>query len=182
MRAVLVVVALVCTSCIGATDRSDFQEEVRERGGGVSTVLVTVALDAVRSQRPAGVLLLRRVQVNPVESSVVATVQDPNDPGVVDRYGVRNGKVVSVEPVRLSVRDDAGSFPYSSVPLDRIEEFADGALAAFQQPDAWIESFSIELDEQSESGLRLVFNVGTPRSFGHVIVDAAGEEYEVVRQ
>ena len=67
-----VVAAIGLTGCIGATDRSDFDEEVRSRGGGVTVDWIAESMDIVAVS--VGVFALSSAAIGAALSMVIVTV------------------------------------------------------------------------------------------------------------
>jgi hypothetical protein len=182
---VALAVALALTSCVGVTDREDFDALVDERGGGLSDDLVPDALGAVgdRHGTDAGDLDLLQISVNPGDGVVVMTVRDPGTPGNVDRFVYRTrGGLDAPEPVQVSVTDDldAQSFRVADTPaLSLGEEMADAAFAELGFEGPHVESVT---GSRSTGEVRFQMAVESDRARGQATFAADGTLVEAARQ
>ncbi len=184
VRHLVIGIALVTLSaCIGATPRDEFNAEVRARGGGLTTDVLDEALTVVAGEfgvtdwRTLEVLALT---VLPGNRTVSASVRDPRTPDFVDTVVVKDGDVLSVTPTR-----DADELPLDelvvvlgTVALDPLETLTATALAAFDEPDGYIESLSLSR-VAGEALIRI--DVESARRTATVIFDGAGNLVEIDR-
>lgn len=174
--------ALVVSGCVGVTDRSDFDAVVDERGGGLSTDLVTDALDAVGARVGTDDLELTALSVTPGSRVVVMTVRDPVRRGDLDRYVYRaRGGLDEPEPLQVSVDDDldAMGFLVSEVPaLGLTEAMADAAFAALGFDGPHVESIVASVVGEE---VWIQMSIESARARGSARFDAAGELIEAAR-
>lgn len=163
------------TACVGATERSDFEAEIRRRGGGVTTDVVSGPLDRLRAELGVADPELLLLSIAPADRVVVLDVRDPVERRNVDRYVSRNGGLGEPEPVQISAADDldARSFRVSDIPaLGDLEQLADRAIDAFGFADSYVEAISTG---RRDNDPVLTVQVSSPRSEGTAIFDATGE-------
>jgi hypothetical protein len=182
---------VVLAGCIGATDRSDFEETIGERGSGLTEELPRQALDAVAAELGVDVeeLAVRSMTVTGTSDSVSLEVRDPGTPENLDQYVVGGGSIDSVEPVLLSAEEDLDltTFPVTGLAFDRIENMVDEALARFDQLGAVATTLTVTLVSQgagegkSEPVAGFGLSLESPRATGTASFTAAGELVEVVR-
>lgn len=149
-RAVAVVAAvtvgvLATTACVGATPREEFIEVVQERGGGFTSASSLAAVDAVREQLGETDFRVRTFSMSTQGTVVTMEVRDPAAPQNLDRYVVDDGRIRSVDPVVLEAdaQLETGTFPVSTLRLDRVDAMVDAALAAFGVTDGYVASMRV---------------------------------------
>lgn len=137
--------ALMATGCVGAASRTEFEDMVRERGGGVSATAVSDVLDDLRTRSGADDPDVRMLRFNFDATTAVLEVRNPARPDDLDRYTYRNDQHVSTEPVRLSADDDLDELTValSTYPLADIERIADEALAAFDSDGGYVTAITV---------------------------------------
>ncbi|WP_257899092.1 hypothetical protein [Rhodococcus qingshengii] len=80
-----VAIALAATSlsgCIGAVDRMDFDNQMRERGGGMTSELVRGGFDSLAHRYGVDAVSVTSIDISPIETLGV-TVRDPGKPRCV---------------------------------------------------------------------------------------------------
>lgn len=179
----IVTAALAASGCIGATDRPDFEAEVRARGGGVSTTWIADALDLAAVElgaARAADLDAMNLRVNSTARTVVVMARRADRPDFVDNVVVREGEVLSVSPLQDAdqLPLDEITFAVGDLPIDRLEEIADEALQAFDEADAFVEYISVSIT-QGQPLIRV--GVDSSRRTGVVVFDASGTLVEVDR-
>lgn len=178
-----IAMALVATGCIGATDRSDFEAEVRARGGGVSATWIGESIDAVAGEVGADSvdeLFAMNVRVNSTARTVVVMARRADRPDFVDSVVVREGEVLSVSPLQDADQlplDDI-TFNVGDLPLDDLEEIADSALEAFGEADGFVEAIQVRL---TDGRPEIEIDVESSRRTGTVVFDATGQLIGVER-
>jgi hypothetical protein len=202
--ALVTAVVLGMTACIGTTDRERFDEIIRERGGGVTDELGSEAVAAIAAEAgvaDGGEVEVRSFTLTPATRTVTAEVRDPDAPENLDTYLVVGGDVDSVTPVRVSVDDDldAATFRLAELPLDRLEDMADAALAAFDQEGAYVATVSADRVAagdgvggrgeaagdgaggrgEAEATVALVVDLESPRAQATATFDGRGELQEL---
>ena len=122
---------------------------------------------------------VRTLTVTPQDGTVLLDVRDPSVLEHLDRYVVRHGAVQSVQPVRLNATDilDTQTFPVSGIPLDRVEDMVDAALAEFA-PDGYVTSMSID---RASDGVEIEMALESPREAATARFNGDGELVEVIR-
>lgn len=174
LGAVLATVALA--GCVGATPRDEFEAEVRARGGGLSNEFITGSLDVMAAEVGATSwteLEVLALSARPGNRSVTANVRNAVRPDFVDTIAVVDGEVASSTPIQ-----DAGDLPLDEVviplgglPLDRVEDLADEALAAFDQPGGYVEALGVV---RTGSGVRIDIDVESDRETATVTFSSDG--------
>lgn len=168
-----IAMALV-TGCVGAIDRSEFESEVRHRGGGVTSELTVDPLDALRSRIDDPDPELLSMSISPLQRTMVMEVRDPVQRRNVDRYVSRNGGLDSPEPVQVSAADDLDrrSFRLSELPvLTDLERLADDSIAEFGFADAYVDVTQVAVFNGTPV---LRVRVESPRSAGWASFDGSG--------
>lgn len=173
------VLAVAGAGCIGTTDRSDFTQEIQERGGGLTSELPRDAVAAVAAKLRVDDFDVRTLTVTPQDGTVLLDVRDPAVPEHLDRYVVRRGAVASVQPVRLHPTDilDTQTFPVSGLPLDRVEGMVDAALAQFS-PGGYVTAMSID---RTADGVEIELALESPRDAAAARFDGDGDLIELIR-
>lgn len=145
------VVTIVLTGCIGAVDRSEFDAEVRARGGGVTTDWIAESFDLVAAEAgatSADQLSVLSVRVDPPIRSTTISARRADRPDFVDVVSVRDGEVVSVSPIQDADNlplDDI-TFSLSSVPVEMFEALTDQAIVEFAETDGFVDAITISYD------------------------------------
>lgn len=139
---------LVLSACVGATTRAEFEEEIRRRGGGLTTDFVTESLDVVAVEVGASSwteLDVLALNAKPGNRTLATNVRREDRRDFVDTISVANGEITNVTPVQ-----DAGDLPLDdleipldSVALDQIEQLSDEALAVFGQEDGFVDAIGV---------------------------------------
>lgn len=177
------VVAVIGSGCIGTTDRAEFNETIRQRGGGLTSELPGDAVAAVAAELDVAVddVEVRTVTVTPLDATVVLEVRDPAVPGNLDRYVVRRGAVDEVAPIRLAASDDldAQTFPVAGLALDEVESMVDAALAEFG-PGGYVSSLSAGRTGPGD-GVVIQLALESPRAAATARFTPGGELLEVTR-
>ncbi len=170
---------LVGGGCIGTTDREDFNEIIRQRGGGLTSDLPLDAVGAVGEVLGVDDFEVRSMTVTPLSETVVLDVRDPAISENLDRYVVRRGDVDSVEPIRLTADYDLDreTFPVSGLALDGTEAMADAALAQFDPSDGYVGSMTVS--QQGDGVVVIQLGLESPRATGTALFTAGGELVEV---
>lgn len=148
---VLVVVAIALSGCIGAVDRSEFDAEVRRRGGGVTTDWIIESFDSVAvsvAGTSASDLVLMSFNVNTANRTVTAVARRVDRPDFVDVVIVRQGDVVSTSPMQDAddLPLDDLTVPFTALPMDRIESLTDRALEEFGEVDGFASGILLQAD------------------------------------
>ncbi|MFN3258764.1 MAG: hypothetical protein ACE37B_24030 [Ilumatobacter sp.] len=183
-RTLAIVVAMIgATGCVGATERGDFDREIQRRGGGVTNEWLAESLDALADEvgaDDARDVRVMSLNANPGTRSMTALAQRNDRPDDVDTVSIRDREVTSTTPVPdvdELVLDDV-TVRLGELPLDRIEDLADRALAAFDADGAYVERISIAVRAQTPT---ITLRISSERDTGGVVFDAAGELIEVER-
>jgi hypothetical protein len=173
----------VGAGCVGTTDRSDFNEEIQARGGGLTSELPSSAVAAVAASLGVDDFEVRTLTVTPLDGTVVLDVRDPAVPENLDRYVVHRESVWQVEPIRLSAGDDLDTqtFPVSGVALDQVEAMVDTALAEFAA-GGYVSALTIyRSEDDSADDIVITLALESPRAAGTALFTADGDLIEVVR-
>ncbi|MGI9645562.1 MAG: hypothetical protein ACR2O6_09670 [Ilumatobacteraceae bacterium] len=144
----LALVAL--TGCIGATTRDDFDEEVRARGGGLTSTFVDDSLAAIAAEYDVAdwrTLSALSLVIQPGDRLVTATVRDPARLDFVDTKVVVDAEVRSTTPLQDAgdLPLDAITFPLGSVAIVPVEPLATAALDAFGEEGGFVQSMAASL-------------------------------------
>ncbi|MDV8003947.1 hypothetical protein [Rhodococcus sp. IEGM 1318] len=179
VRPVLWIAALVLTAsslsgCIGAVDRMDFEDQMRERGGGMTSDLVRNGFDSLAERYGVDAVSVTSVDISPIET-VGVTVRDPGKPSQLDRFSFDGVILGEPSPVQVSVTEDldARSFTLDQVPaLANVEKLVDDALASSGVDEGEVTGISVSrteaihasvMVESSRSQVLVVFDPdGTP--------------------
>ncbi|MDZ7912256.1 MAG: hypothetical protein U5O16_10555 [Rhodococcus sp. (in: high G+C Gram-positive bacteria)] len=179
VRPVLWIAALVLTAsslsgCIGAVDRMDFEDQMRERGGGMTSDLVRNGFDSLAERYGVDAVSVTSVDISPIETLGV-TVRDPGKPSQLDRFSFDGVILGEPSPVQVSVTEDldARSFTLDQVPaLANVEKLVDDALASSGIDEGEVTGISVSrteaihasvMVESSRSQVLVVFDPdGTP--------------------
>ncbi|MFD6514052.1 hypothetical protein [Rhodococcus sp. NPDC060176] len=179
VRPVLWIAALALTAsslsgCIGAVDRMDFDDQMRERGGGMTSDLVRNGFDSLAERYGVDAVAVTSVDISPIETLGV-TVRDPGKPSQLDRFSFDGVILGEPSPVQVSVTEnlDARSFTLDQVPaLANVEKLVDDALASSGIDEGEVTGISVGrteaihasvMVESSRSQVLVVFDPdGTP--------------------
>lgn len=179
VRPVLWIAALVLTAsslsgCIGAVDRMDLEDQMRERGGGMTSDLVRNGFDSLAERYGVDAVSVTSVDISPIETLGV-TVRDPGKPSQLDRFSFDGVILGEPSPVQVSVTEDldARSFTLDQVPaLANVEKLVDDALASSGIDEGEVTGISVSrteaihasvMVESSRSQVLVVFDPdGTP--------------------
>jgi hypothetical protein len=133
-------VVLVATGCVGSIDRSEFDEIVRERGGGLSGDLVVAALAAIEARNDTSSLDV--LQISFTSSTVAASVRSASFPDEVDGWTFTLGQDLNGPSPQPDIDPGAAvaTFSDADVDVDTIEAAIDQAVAQTQVRGAWAES------------------------------------------
>ena len=176
----LVVAAVVLTSCIGTISRQDFEEEIRSRGGGFRQELVLEVVADLEGRLGSDDLSVGLLSVTPSSATVVVEVRDPAAPANLDRYVYHRGDLTSAEPVRLSASDDldAETVPLSALALDRLDEMVDAALGEYGVAGAYVDGIHLLVlpgPEGQPTETFIVIGLESARSSADATFTASGE-------
>jgi hypothetical protein len=174
---------LAASGCIGATDRTDFDAEVRARGGGLTSAWIAESLDLVAAE--VGVtatsdLQLLALSINSPNRSLSVQARRGDEPAFADSVLVNQGRVVSVTPIRDAdqLPLDEITFTVGQVPLADIETLGDTALREFGESDGYVDRISISL----ENGRPVIdVSLESARRTGRATFDADGTFIEMSR-
>lgn len=179
----LVTASLVGAGCIGATDRADFDDEVRRRGGGISVTWIDESLAAAATElnvAPPGAMEFLTLTINGTSRTLTINARRGDQPAFVDSVTVREGEVVAVAPIQ-----DADELPLDELvvavddtPLADVEELVDAALAEFDETDAFVTTISITSNDGEPT---TTFQLASERRTGSATFDATGQLVEVRR-
>lgn len=134
-------VALVLASCVGSVDQDTFNDEVHERGGGLSHKVVDDAVAAVAADQGITSVQLRSLSVMP--GRVALEVRVPGSIEDVDAYtygtsGMFGGEGLDgPEPVHTSPVDpplESAVFTTEQAGVERFDDLVDQAIAAADLP------------------------------------------------
>ncbi|NHP13403.1 hypothetical protein DBV08_02275 [Rhodococcus sp. KBW08] len=182
VRSALWTVAIALTAaslsgCIGAVDRMDFDNQMRERGGGLTSELVRDGFDSLAHSYGVGAVSVTSVDISPIETLGV-TVRDPGKPSQLDRFSFDGVILGEPSPVQVSVTDDldARSFTLDQVPaLSNVEKLVDDALASSGVDDGEVTGISVSRTEAIHASVM----VESPRSRVLVVFEPDGTPYLV---
>lgn len=136
----LAMVMLATTGCVGSIDRSEFDDIVRERGGGLSGDLVVAALRAIEAHEESTSLDVLQITLS--ASAVTVSVRSPSFPDEVDGWTFSRGHDLngpSPEP-DLDPATPAPTFSDADVDADRIEAIIDQAVEQTQVRNGWADN------------------------------------------
>jgi hypothetical protein len=169
------------TGCIGATDRSEFDAEVRARGGGLTTEWIDEALALVADEvgaPSAGELEVLTLTITTSSRAVSVQARRGDRPDFVDTVTVVEGEILAVQPMQ-----DADELPLDDLalrvdelPLSDIEALGDRALAEFGEPEAFVDSIRVSIFGGEH---RIVVDVESERRTGRIRFDVDGNVVEV---
>lgn len=140
---------VVLAGCIGAVDRSEFDAEVRARGGGVTSTWIVESFDAVARSvggTSASELQTLSFNVNTTNRTATVVTRRVDRPEFVDTVVVRQGDVVSTAALQDadSLPLDDLSVPFAALPMDQIEELSDRSLSEFGEPDGFVAAIRLD--------------------------------------
>jgi len=171
----------VLVGCIGATDRSEFNAEVRARGGGLTTEWVDEALSLVADEVGApspDALELLTMTISTSSRAVTVQARRGDRPDFVDTVTVVEGEVLAVQPMQ-----DADELPLDELvirvdelPLADVDELGDRALAEFGEEEAFVDSIRISIFNSEH---RIDVDVESERRTGRIRFDVDGNVVEV---
>ncbi|HUG86339.1 MAG TPA: hypothetical protein VMM13_17365 [Euzebya sp.] len=178
--AFVVVIGLTLSGCLGSITRAEFQAELESRGGGFEQALIIQAVEVVAGQLGAADYAIRQLVVTPSVGVVVVVARDPRRPDQLDRYTVRNGGLLGVDPVRVGQAEDLDreTFPVSDLALEGLNAMADVALEQYDTAGGHVSTVVVSLlasRENPEVGRPVVImNLESPRSTAQATFAADG--------
>lgn len=194
----------------GSKAVDEAMSEVRARNSAPVDPFATdaVAKGAQELERQLGGPV-RAFQVEIGAQRIVYQVQDPKKPENVDAYELKNGVLMPPQPVQLMLLGDPLDpklYPLAEVPLARIPELANAALAALNLEDGKVMSMTVRrkfsgvsaemqaaldkaheaagiektVDEDNvpEGGLAVEIYVDSPRRKAYVLADG---DFKILR-
>lgn len=175
--------AFAASGCIGATDRADFDTEVRARGGGLTSAWITEGLDLVASEvnvTPTSDLELVTLAINSTDRSLSAQARRGDQNDFVDVVVVKQGDVVAITPIQDADQlplDDI-TFTVDQLPLASIETLGDTALREFGEDDGFISRINVSLRDGSPL---ITVSLASTRQTGKATFTADGTFIEMTR-
>ncbi|BAN00433.1 hypothetical protein [Ilumatobacter coccineus] len=178
-----IALAFAMSGCIGATDRADFDAEVRARGGGLTSAWIAEALDLVAAEvsvSPTSEMQLLTLSINPPNRSMSATARRGDEPSFADSVVVSQGNVVAVSPIQNADRAplDEVTFTVGEVALSDIESVGDEALREFGETDGFIDAITITLNNGEPV---MAMSLSSARRTATARFEADGTFIEVLR-
>lgn len=175
--------ALAASGCIGATDRADFDAEVRARGGGITSAWIAEGVDLIAAE--VGVsgtseMQMVTLSISPPNRTVTGQARRGDQPNFVDVVTVKEGAVVSITPIQDADQlplDDI-TFRADSVPIAEIEALGDTALAEFGEDDGFVTMISVSLNNGEPM---ITMSLASARRTARALFDASGTFLEVTR-
>ena len=174
-------VPILVTGCIGATDRSEFDDEVRRRGGGITSAWIDDALDVAAAELDVADgddLEVLTLLINGTSRTVTVNARRGDRPEFVDSVTVREGEWFATVPIR-----DADELPLDDLtialgelPLDALEEMVDTALVEFGEPDSYVTTVSVS---RGSGEPRITMQIASIRRTGAAVFDANGVLQEI---
>ncbi len=174
-------VPIIAAGCIGATDRSEFDEEVRRRGGGITSTWVDEALDVAAAElsvADGGDLEVLTLLIDGTRRTLTVNARRGDRPDFVDSVTVKEGKWFATVPIQ-----DADELPLDDLtialdelPLDSLEELVDTALTDFDEPDSYVTSISVSLRSGEPT---ITMEIASTRRTGTAVFDTNGVLQEV---
>lgn len=172
----MVAATLSLTGCSGALSWRDFQQVVRDRGGGVTVELFRGPIETVEDRLATDGLVVRTITADPVDAYVALSVRDPARPENLDLYVFR-GNELSGEPTPVSVSErtdlDEATFELDRVAVDRIEGMVDRAIARFGAEGAWVQRITV--GRRGAGDPQVIVRLAAPRADATATFTAAGE-------
>lgn len=178
--ALLVAAALLLTGCVGTVDRSEFEAEIRARGGGFDQDLVVDAVDDIAARVGTGDFEITSLSAVPLSNVVSMQVRDPRAPAQLDDYAFREGSLTSSEPVQVSATDDLGAraLPITAFAVDGLDAMVDEALAEYGTEGGYVDLVTFVIapaPEGAEPQGTIRLGLESPRSTATATFTAAGE-------
>ncbi len=173
--------ALLLAGCIGSIPREEFDEELRSRGGGLDQSLLVDSIDAIASTIGTSEFQITNLYASPGSATATVSVRDPRNPDQLDRYTLRNGDILSVDPERLSANDDLDedAFDIADIALDKMNEMVDTALAEYGADGGYVDGFAIRKGptpgEIGERGTFIYLSLESDRSSANAVFSIDGE-------
>lgn len=164
--------AATLSGCIGAVDRADFEQEMRERGGGMTTALVDDGFRQLAEHYQVNSLAVTSIDISP-DTTMGVTVRDSDNLDQLDRFNFDGARLGDPSPVMVSVTDDldAQSFTLDEIPaLRNVEMLVDDALANSALEDGEVTGISVSRTESVHAAVL----VESPRSRVLVVFDPSG--------
>jgi hypothetical protein len=176
------VAATTLAGCVGAIDRSDFDDEIKRRGGGLTSDLTVDAFAALGERTGATDPELLHLTISLPSRVVSFEARDPQRRDQVDGYTFRGGDLSDGDPVQVTGSEplEARTFRASELPaLTDLESLADEALAALGFADSYVSSVGVW---GTTNPPEITLSVESPRSRGSVRFTGDGTLIEAVRQ
>lgn len=135
---------LALASCVGSVSTEQFNDEVHERGGGLSRHVIVDAVAAVGEDQRVDVVQLRSLSVMP--GRVALEVRVPGSVADVDSYTYGTsglfggGGLDGPEPVHTSSTDqplESAVFTTEAAGVDGFDEVVDAAIAEADLPGGY---------------------------------------------
>lgn len=164
--------AATLSGCVGAVDRADFEQEMRERGGGMTTSLIDDGFRQLTGHYQVNSLAVTSIDISP-DTTMGVTVRAPHKPDQLDRFTFDGARLGDPSPVMVSVIDDldARSFTLDEVPaLRNVEMLVDDALERSKLEDGEVTGISVSRTESIHAAVM----VESPRSRVLVVFDPSG--------
>lgn len=148
--------AVAVSGCVGSVGVDDFNDEVRERGGGLSQEVILDGVEEVGEAQDVREPQMRSVSVMP--GRVALEVRVPGTPEDVDAYTFGTsglfggGGLDGPEPVTTSATDqplESAVFTVDQAGVERFDRMVDEALTQADLPDSYATSASIRRPEGS---------------------------------
>ena len=177
----LVAVAAVTSGCIGAIDRADFDDEVRARGGGISSQWIDDSVEAAADR--LGVVTTDEIElltltIDGTNRVVTVSARRGDRPDFVDSVVVSEGEVVAVTPIQ-----DADQLPLDDLtirlgdlPIDQLERLTDEAVDAFGADDGFVTGIRVALENGEPT---LAIDLESSRRTGTAVFAADGTLIEL---
>lgn len=181
------VVAFVLASCVGSVDQDEFNDEVHERGGGLSHEVIDDAVAAVAADQGIEAVQVRSMSVMP--GRVALEVRVPGSIEDVDAYtygtsGMFGGEGLDgPEPVHTSAVEqplESAVFTTEQAGIQRFDDLVDQAIAEADLPGGYATGATIDRPEGSRQPVVEV-TVTNARRTVTVVFTADGTLVEVVR-
>jgi hypothetical protein len=154
----------VLAGCVGSVDRSEFDELVRARGGGLSGDLVVTGLDAIADRSGVDDLDdLDVLRITLTTTTVSYSVRSADFDDEVDGWTyLLNGDLLGPDPEpNLDDEEQTSVFAAASVDPDLIEEAIDRAIEETSVRRGWAQSASLFAEP---SGFRLQVSITNERA------------------
>lgn len=202
----LVGLSMVAAGCVGSVDREEFEQIVRERGGGLSQALVLDAVADLETELDTDPLTMQSITAT--NETVTIEAVSPEFPDEIDRYTYRGGGLDGPDPAgrfpTVSIPDitlpelpegielppelqdlvddpaagdgDSGPFTVDEIALDRLDELVDAAIVTAALREGYAPSLTITA--LGTDGPRIRVTVTNDRTDATVTHDAAGQLLE----